>query len=120
MALRTLRNKQEYETVYRHGRKIACEHAVVFCHLRAREVAETPGPRFGFVASRRVGNAVKRNRAKRLLREAVRQVLKDIEHHSNLWIVLVARSGITGQSSNEVRNELESALADAGLLARET
>lgn len=31
--------------------------------------------RFGFITSRRLGNAVKRNRAKRLLREVLRQNL---------------------------------------------
>ena len=34
--------------------------------------------RFGFIASRRVGNAVKRNRGRRLLREVVRLHLSDI------------------------------------------
>jgi len=34
---------------------------------------ETPLPRFGFVVTKRVGNAVRRNRVKRWLREAFRQ-----------------------------------------------
>ena len=34
--------------------------------------------RFGFIASRRVGNAVKRNRGRRLLREIVRLHLSDV------------------------------------------
>ena len=38
-----------------------------------------PCSRFAFSASRRVGNAVKRNRAKRVLREAVRWHLGEIE-----------------------------------------
>ncbi|HWK44827.1 MAG TPA: ribonuclease P protein component [Stellaceae bacterium] len=48
--------------------------------------------RIGFTASKKVGNAVIRNRARRRLREAVRQVMPD---HAALAhdFVLVARAG---------------------------
>ena len=49
--------------------------------------------RFAFVASRRVGNAVVRNRVKRLLREAVRVCLPEINQG---WdCVLIARHSLT-------------------------
>jgi len=40
--------------------------------LQARERADTAPPRFGFTVSKKVGNAVARNRARRRLREIVR------------------------------------------------
>lgn len=42
---------------------------------RRRDPDEGPGPRVGFTCSKKVGNAVARNRAKRRLRAAARAVL---------------------------------------------
>jgi ribonuclease P protein component len=67
------------------------------------------------VASKRVGNAVKRSRAKRLLREAIR----DTEHRfkdRDLWVVLVARGTILQASSGDVTRDLENALMGEGLI----
>ena len=53
------------------------------------------GIRFGVTCSRKVGNAVARNRAKRRLREAARQVLPQAGRPG--WdYVLIGRAGTTG------------------------
>jgi ribonuclease P protein component len=44
---------------------------------RRRSADEPSGPRVGFTCSKKVGNAVARNRAKRRLRAAARAVLPD-------------------------------------------
>ena len=41
--------------------------------LQARERGDTTAPRFGFTVSKKVGNAVERNRVRRRLREIVRR-----------------------------------------------
>lgn len=86
------------------------------------------------VASRKVGGAVQRNRAKRLLREALRQgPLTDPERvpgvrarffpemggpegtpagERGLWIVLVARHRILTAGARDVLQEFEELLAD--------
>jgi ribonuclease P protein component len=63
--------------------------------------------RFGFVVSRRVGNAVVRNRVKRRLREAMRRHLPQVPPG---WdVVIVAR-----QASAEARfSDLEAAIVQA-------
>ena len=54
----------------------------------------TPGVQVGFTASKKIGNAVFRNRAKRRLREVARAVLPALAQPG--WdYVLVARPGVT-------------------------
>ena len=65
-------------------------------HLQARErgQGEAAGMRVGFTCSKKVGNAVARNRAKRRLREVARQVLP--EQGRDGWdYVLVGRHDVT-------------------------
>jgi ribonuclease P protein component len=62
---RRLRKRREFLAVQRSGKKI---HGTYFLI-----VAADGGGRIGIAVSKKVGNAVKRNRIKRLVREYVRQ-----------------------------------------------
>ena len=112
VAMRTLRRPWQFREVYRTGRKIDCKYVIVF--YRRTGVPEGE-PQFGFVASRRVGNAVKRSHAKRLMREAIRKNA-DRFHHEDLWVVLVARAGLLNTTFQDVSEEVDARLAAAGLI----
>lgn len=77
------------------------------------------------VASRKVGNAVRRNRAKRLLREALRQRIErvpgraaalrrrywpDTPEPPTLWLVAVARTRIIDAGCADIVAELDGML----------
>lgn len=63
---------------------------------KRREDEPARGIRVGFTCSKKVGNAVARNRAKRRLREVARLILP--EHgHAGWDYVLIGRAGMTAQ-----------------------
>jgi ribonuclease P protein component len=63
-----LRKRAEYRAVYDQGRRIPAGHLVLFVLEQ-----ELGFPRIGITATRRVGSAVRRNRARRLVKEAFRR-----------------------------------------------
>ena len=70
-----------FQYVYRKGRSVACRDLVMLC-------AKGRGVRVGFSVSKKVGNAVTRNRVKRRLRECFRPQLGDMK---NGLYVIIAR-----------------------------
>jgi ribonuclease P protein component len=80
-------------------------------------VVEGPAYRIGMIAGRRVGIAVQRNRARRLLREAMRLLRPRLRDERPAAILLSARPEIASATIRDVVAELESLLAARGLLA---
>lgn len=87
-----------------------------FCILL---VLPCPGEptRFGFITSRRsVGNAVRRNRARRRLREIVRRRFPRMPR-SGYGFVLIAHRGVVEASHQELATDVERLFARAGALS---
>ena len=70
-------------------------------------------PRLGVVTSRKIGGAVERSRARRLLRESFRQ--HQHEFSQPVELVLVARNSIAGKKFADVERDFLAALKRAGL-----
>jgi ribonuclease P protein component len=99
----------DVQRAYDEGRSWA--HPLLVLVIRPNDVGFS---RVGVTASRNVGNAVERNRAKRLLREAARHLYPMFE--SQGWdIMLIARPKLIKSQEMAVEEALASLLERAGL-----
>lgn len=107
-----------FSKVYAKGKKKSEKNIAVYA-LRNYKSGETC---LGITTGKKLGNAVTRTRARRLIREAFRLSTKSKNWKKPYWIVVVARSSIAqkGRKMDEVRLELERAFADLALFSEET
>lgn len=105
-----LTKDKEYRDVYRRGRSVRGRH--VTCVVAPVE-HET---RLGVVASRRVGGAVERNRAKRRLRHAAGCLWPDFPN-TGWHIVLIATPATVTVDYGRLLAELRNLLADLEVIS---
>ena len=84
-----LSRSKDFDTVYRRGRSTSSRYLVLHWFAREDDDGE---PRLGLAVPRSVGTAVARNRVKRLLREAWRELLPTVPTGNDY--VLAARPGL--------------------------
>ena len=94
-----LRKRREFLAIQRTGRRYYCRLFIVIWAS-----GQNPWPRLGVTVSRKVGKAVKRNRAKRLIREAFRRNKAILPPATD--IVIVASPAMVDASFDEVQAEL--------------
>ena len=74
--------------------------------------------RIGLSVTKKVGGAVQRNRAKRIIRAAYRAAVDTEALKTGKLIVISARPTIVGRSSNDVKQELLKAFAKLSMLEK--
>lgn len=99
----------DFRRAYAKGKSFVGPLAVTY--VRKNRVGVS---RLGITTSKKIGNAVQRNRSRRVLREAFRQLAPRVKEGYDL--VLVARGRTFGAKSTQVKWLLEKQLAEAGVL----
>ena len=85
-----LSRSRDFDAVYRRGKSVSSRYLVL--HWFPREDDPEDAPRLGLAVPRSVGPAVVRNRMKRLLREAWREILPSVPPGHDY--VIAARPGL--------------------------
>lgn len=102
-------SSKEYNNIYQNGKKIQGRYIIVFF-----QKGGTKFSRFGIVTSKKIGNAVVRNRVKRRLRAIVHDNLDKICGSYN--IVIVARYNISNAAYENLEQDFFKVMKKAGLL----
>lgn len=97
--LTVLKKNGDYRKIYNRGKSVADRHLVLYFLSNNLEIC-----RFGFTTSKKVGNAVTRNRIRRLFREACR--LNVEKFPGGFDFILLARRDIVGLNYKQVEESL--------------
>jgi ribonuclease P protein component len=85
----SLKKNREFKKVYENGKSYATRNLVIYC-LNYEKGKKN---RYGLSVSKKIGNAVVRNRLKRRLREIIREIEKEKEF-KGYDIIFIARKPV--------------------------
>jgi len=107
-----LKKRKTFNYIYRAG-KTAGSDCLTLVFVSAK-MPNWPHIKIGFSASKKVGNSVKRHRAVRVMRAAVKPILNRISPHYN--IIFVAKETIFEKTVAEIQKSCEYVLRKGGIL----
>lgn len=124
MKLFSIRENHLFKKNFKSGKRKGSPSLVVYV-MRDKSAAllQKQNPqkvklnRIGISASKKVGGAVQRNRAKRVIREAYRLIDKEIGVKRGNLIVIVPREKCTVCSMRSVYSDLKYCLSQLGMLS---
>ncbi|MDR6225366.1 ribonuclease P protein component [Desmospora profundinema] len=105
-----LKRRNDFKRAFRGGSSVANRQFVLYRSRRRQ-----PGPvRIGISVSRKVGNAVIRNRIKRLVKEITRQWVEDLPEETDL--IVIARKPAAEMDYHQMKSSLRHVFRRAKLL----
>ena len=105
----SLRRNEEFRYVYRRGKSVSDKYFVLI-YVKTK----TPHLKVGFSVSKKVGNAVCRNKLKRRMKEAFFSMLSDVSKKS--LIVFVPRNNASTIEHTQILSSMGKLLKKAGLM----
>lgn len=100
-----IRHQAEFNTIYKNGKKWHCEQASVYFLASNNELKFAP------IASKKIGNAVKRNKAKRRLRAVFGNLCARLKNGS---YIIVAKENITSATFDILAKNLNWSMSKMG------
>jgi len=106
----TIKSSREIDEIFRTATRVA--HPLLIALISDTPEGRGPEGRVAFIAGKKLGGAVMRNRCRRVLREAARRAAAPWAGHD---VALIARPGTAVASVPELDRALVSVLERAGL-----
>ncbi len=111
-----------YQKAYSKGKRAVTSALAVYIlpDYKAKRLAKAhplhiTENRIGLTTGKALGGAVVRNRCRRLIREALREIMKESRLKTGFLIVIAARQGMIGLKSPEVKDQLHYAFKKLGM-----
>lgn len=105
----TLKKNKDFRRIYVKGNSFVSPFVVTYIHKN-----RSSENRLGITTSKKIGNAVKRNRARRVIRQAYNELLPNLNNGYDF--VFVARGKTPFVKSTDILNVISSQLKKAGVL----
>ena len=125
MKLRAIRENHLYSKAYSRGKKFVGRYVVVYLlpDYAAKKLAKANPTgqmvnRVGITVTKKLGGAVVRNRAKRIIREGYLSSSKNCNIKKGFLVVLVARAGIVNAKSWNVASDMSMAFERLGMIVK--
>jgi ribonuclease P protein component len=106
-----LRKKSDFSLIYNKGKSVGERYIVLFMKKNS-----LPYNRVAFLASKKVGNSVVRNRARRLMKESYREMKGNLP--AGYDFIFIARKTICNLKCADVKKSMEAAVKRAGALLK--
>ena len=124
MKFRAICENHLYAKAYSKGKRYVTESLAVYVlpdyaanRLMKAHPLKLRTNRLGLTVSKKIGGAVTRNRAKRIMREAYREAMKNRPLKTGFLIVIAAREKATQKKSTDLTKDLIRAFGKLDLFA---
>ena len=108
----TLKEKTDFNRVYYRGKSSAKPQLVVYSLKNRLGVC-----RIGITTSKKIGNAVERNRSRRIIRAAFQSVIKDFDTEGKGYdFVFVARTKTKYLKSTHIEKAMRECFVELGVM----
>ena len=104
-----IKQNYEFRRAYHRGKSFVSPYLVVYCFKK-----KYGGIKMGITSGKKIGNAVTRNRCRRMIREAYRSLYPELK--GNWDIVFVARTATAHKKSTDIAVVMRKQLKQAGVI----
>ncbi len=113
MKVVTLNKNKEFHRVYNRGKSYVSPLLVTYVFKRKYDT-----PRVGITTGKKVGKAVRRNRARRVIMAAYRELYPRIDGRYDIVFVARGKTADSNVKSHDVLHHMEKQLRKAGVIIK--
>lgn len=107
-----LRKNEEFQQIFKNGKSYASRYFVIYILKNENHSSF----RVGISVSKKLGNAVVRNRVKRMIKEVIRKIHTHIKPGCDF--IIIVRQAVSGMNYHEIDDKLKYILQKAKLMDR--